>query len=123
MLKTLLEYVNQSNVVDDLILMFKQDEQCTIGFDEFVKLKSANTPPAKAMAMTVKAFEETTDTSVKKYIVNRALHCTAIEATHATAIKTLLKHVSDEAEDVKEVVNRDSLGVNEMIQMITVAEE
>ena len=31
--------------------------------------------------------------------------------------------MSDESEDVKEVVNRDKLGVNEMIQMITVAEE
>lgn len=123
MLKTLLEYVNQSNVVEDLILMLKQDEQCTIGFDEFVKLKSSNTPPAKAMPMTVKAFEETTDNYVKKLVVNRALSCTAIDGTNAPAIKTLLSSVADEPEDVKEVVSRENLGVQEMIQMITVSEE
>lgn len=103
--------------------MFKQDELCTLGIDEFIKLKSLNKPPAKAMQMTLKVFTDTNDFMVKKYVVNRVLNCHGFEASHLTAMQTLLKYVGDEPEGVKEVVSRANLPSNEMIQMITVTEE
>lgn len=126
MLKTLLEYISQSSsegLADDLTLMFKQDEQCTTWFDEYIKLKSLNKPHAKAMELTVKVFEETTDLMVQKYIVNRTLNCHGLEPSHLTAIKTLLNSIGDEPADVKEVLSRENLQGNQTIQMISVTEE
>lgn len=75
------------------------------------------------MEMTVKAFEETTDPMVKKYIVNRTINCNGFEPGQISAIKTLLNSVGDEPADVKEVLSRENLAENLMIQMITVTEE